>query len=164
MEIHLMRHGLAIDREHPSCPPDPERFLTDTGLERTRSMARGLVRLRIEPELIVTSPWVRAVQTTEIVAEELDFIGERRTSDALLPDTPPADFLSELTALHPRRVLVVGHAPQLDRLLAALLGLTTPITQLKKAGVASLRRPDPQQPALLTALFPPRALRRLGRA
>jgi hypothetical protein len=40
MRLYLMRHGIAIDREDPDCPPDPERYLTPKGIQRTRAAAR----------------------------------------------------------------------------------------------------------------------------
>ncbi len=71
MRLYLMRHGIAIDREDPDCPPDPERYLTPKGIQRTRAAARGLRALRVKPTALLTSPFVRAVQTGEIVCEVL---------------------------------------------------------------------------------------------
>ena len=42
MQLFIVRHGIAIDREDPKCPPDPERFLTEEGLEKTRQAAKGI--------------------------------------------------------------------------------------------------------------------------
>ena len=67
MRLYLMRHGIAIDREDPDCPSDPERYLTPKGIQRTRAAARGLRALRVKPTALLTSPFVRAVQTGEVV-------------------------------------------------------------------------------------------------
>ena len=69
MRLYLMRHGIAIDREDVDCPPEPERYLTPKGIQRTRAAARGLRDLRIKPASLLSSPYVRAVQTGEIVCE-----------------------------------------------------------------------------------------------
>ena len=59
MRIVLLRHGIAIDRDHPDCPPDPERFLTSEGQQRTRRAVKGLRRLDVRPDLVLSSPWTR---------------------------------------------------------------------------------------------------------
>ncbi len=40
MKLYIVRHGIAIDREDPKCPPDPERYLTAEGVEKTRQVAK----------------------------------------------------------------------------------------------------------------------------
>src|SRR5580700_6869597 len=72
MRLYLMRHGVAVDREDPDCPPDPERYLTPKGIDRTRAAAQGLLELKVKPDALFTSPYVRAVQTGELVCEVLD--------------------------------------------------------------------------------------------
>jgi len=92
MRLYLMRHGIAIDREDPDCPPDPERYLTPKGIQRTRAAARGLRALRVKPAALLTSPYVRAVQTGEIICEVLGLdCKQLKTTDALKPEAnaPP---------------------------------------------------------------------------
>ena len=69
MNLYVVRHGIAIPPEDPACPPDPERWLTPKGVERTREMAQGLRALDVRPEVFLTSPYVRAVQTAAVVAD-----------------------------------------------------------------------------------------------
>ena len=45
MQLYIVRHGIAIDREDPKAPPDPDRFLTEEGIERTKQVAKGIVAL-----------------------------------------------------------------------------------------------------------------------
>ena len=71
MNIYLLRHGIAIDRDDPSSPTDADRPLTAKGLKRMRKAARGLRRLNIPFDAIVTSPFTRARQTADIVAAAL---------------------------------------------------------------------------------------------
>ncbi len=90
MRLYLMRHGIAIDREDPDCPPDPERYLTPKGIQRTRAAARGLRALRVKPTALLTSPYVRAVQTGEIICEVLGLdCKQLKTTDALKPEAKP---------------------------------------------------------------------------
>ena len=44
MELYIVRHGIAVDREDAKCPPDPERFLTDEGKEKSRQAAKGVAQ------------------------------------------------------------------------------------------------------------------------
>ena len=47
MQLYIVRHGIAIDREDPKCPPDPERYLTEEGLEKTKQVAKGVAALGV---------------------------------------------------------------------------------------------------------------------
>ncbi len=164
MLLYLFRHGIAIDREDPECPPDPRRFLTRKGVEKTRGAAQGLAALGIEPELIVSSPYVRAAQTAEIAAEALKYPHARiRQSDALLPSADPAHVLRELSRLRVKEVLCAGHAPNLDEVIACAVGASAVITSLKKAGAACLEMDSfsPGQGTLIW-LHTPRSLRLLA--
>ena len=60
MQLFIVRHGIAIDREDPKCPPDPERFLTEEGIEKTRQAAKGVAEIGTVPDLMLSSPYVRA--------------------------------------------------------------------------------------------------------
>src|SRR2546427_10752419 len=136
IRLSLMRHGIAIDREDPDCPPDPERYLTPKGIQRTRAAARGLRSLRVKPAALLTSPFVRAVQTGEIVCEVLGLDPKQlRTTDALKPEAKPARLAEELGRLG-GEVICFGHAPHMDEFIAHALKATAPFTALKKSGVA----------------------------
>jgi phosphohistidine phosphatase len=163
MRLYLMRHGIAIDREDPDCPPEPERYLTPKGIQRTRSAARGLRTLRIKPTALLTSPYVRAVQTGEIVCEVLALDSKQlRTTDALKPEVKPARLVEEL-ARFGGEVICFGHAPQVDEFIAHAMRATAPFTALKKSGVACLDIDSlaPLRANLLWVLTS-RILRRLG--
>lgn len=165
MWIHLLRHGIAIDRDDPACPTDPERFLTDQGKARTKAVARGLARLEVEIDVVLSSPYVRALQTAEIARRVLAPEAPLSTTDALVPHADPAALGEALREHAGSNLLCVGHAPQLDRLLAWLVGVDEPFTALKKAGLASLevrRGTAGRRSARLVALYPPAVLRKLA--
>ena len=164
MRLYLMRHGLAIDRDDPECPPDPERYLTSKGIERTRAIAEGLAELRIAPTVLLTSPYVRAVQTGEIVCEILGIDpANLLATDALKSEAKPTRILEELARLKFEDAICFGHAPHLDDLIATILRAAAPITSLKKGGVACLEMQtvSPAQ-GQLRWLLTPKQLRRLG--
>lgn len=166
MQLYIVRHGIAIDREDPQCPPDPDRYLTEEGVEKTKGVARGLAALGVSGDLFLTSPYVRAVQTAEVVAAILGYAKQKiRRTDSLLPGTEPSLIFRELAKDKPAStVLVFGHAPHLDDLVATAVGAKKRVTQLKKAGIAliELKRISPPI-GVLAWLATPKLLRRAGK-
>jgi phosphohistidine phosphatase len=166
MELYIVRHGIAIDREEPKSPPDPERFLTEEGIDKTRQVAKGLAALGVEPDLMISSPYVRAMQTAEIFAAQFEYPKQKiRSSDLLKPGTEPTLFYKELSKDKDSAIVFCfGHAPQLDDLIAAALGLKHPVTSLKKAGIAllDLKRISPPS-GELAWLATPKLLRKAGK-
>ena len=163
MEMYVVRHGIAIDREDPKCPPDPERYLTEEGIEKTKRVAASVAALSATPDLLLSSPYVRAMQTAEIFAAVLDYSKQKiRRTDLLLPGAEPSLFFRELAKDKQTSTLFVfGHAPHLDDIIAAALGSKHHITSLKKAGVAliELKRVSPPNGQLVW-LAPPKLFRR----
>jgi len=166
MELYIVRHGIAIDREDPKSPPDPDRFLTEEGIEKTKQVAKGIAALKITADLLISSPYVRAMQTAEIFAHALDYAKPKiRRSDLLLPGTEPSLFYRELAKeKQSGTVFCFGHAPQLDDLIAAALGSKHHVTSLKKAGVAliELKRLNPASGQLIW-LATPKLLRKTAK-
>jgi phosphohistidine phosphatase len=168
VNIVLFRHGIAFDRADPDCPPDPDRPLTKEGTRRTRRAARGLLALGVSPEVVVTSDYLRAVETAQIACEELSFSSREnfvRTAE-LHPTADPRGFLEVLDRTPCREMLCVGHNPNLSGLLSWLVGAPrAPFTWLKKAGAARIDLGlDGRPPGRLVWLLEPKALRRLGAA
>jgi phosphohistidine phosphatase len=137
--LYLMRHGIAIDREERACPAEAERFLTEEGVKKTRAAALGLRRLEIQPRALLTSPYLRAVQTAELTCEALGLPATKlQRTDGLLPEAEPATLFRELARLRTPEIICFGHAPNLDLVIAHALGTPRPVCALKKAGVACL--------------------------
>ena len=162
MKLYIVRHGIAIGREDPKCPPDPERYLTEEGLEKTKQVAKGVAALGVTGDLFLTSPYVRAAQTAEIFASALEYAKQKiRRTDLLLPGAEPSQFFRELAKeKQASAVFLFGHAPQLDDVIATALGSKKHLTGLKKAGVAliELKRVSPPI-GLLAWLATPKILR-----
>lgn len=163
MILYIVRHGIAVDKTDPKAPPDPERPLTAKGVQKTRAAALGLKELGVKPDVLITSPYVRAAQTAEIFAEALGFPTSKvRVTDALKPPANPADFMKELAHLKVKEVMCFGHAPHLDQLIAQMVGARGVFTELKKAGVASLEHTGAHGAWRLMSILTPKILRQLA--
>lgn len=165
MLLYLIRHGIAVDREAPNCPPDTERPLTPKGIKRSRAAALGLGALGVKPDAVLTSPWLRAVQTAEIFCEAIGYPAKKMIRvDALKGTASPADLLRELQRLKAKVVFCFGHEPHLHLVIGQVLHSGAKITELKKAGLAvlELERASPPQGRLL-ALYPASTLRQLAK-
>ncbi len=163
MILYLVRHGIAVDRTDPKCPPEAERPLTARGVQKTRSAALGLRALGAKPDVLITSPFVRAAQTAEIFAEALGFpLDKIRVNESLKPAGNPAEIVSEISHLRAKEVAVFGHAPHLDLTIAHLAGARTPFTELKKAGVACFEHVSSHGGWRLCWILAPKILRDLG--
>ena len=165
MHLYLIRHGIAVDREDPNCPPDTERPLTPKGMKRSHAAALGLRALDIKPDAVLTSPWLRAAQTAEIFCETIVYPNKKIIfTDALKGTSAPPDLLRELQSLKGKVVFCFGHEPHLHQVIGYVLHTHAKITELKKAGIAvlDLERFAPPQGRLL-ALYPPSTLRLLAK-
>ena len=166
MQLYIVRHGIAIDREDPKCPPDPERYLTEEGVEKTKQVAKGVAALGIKGDLFLTSPYVSAAQTAEIFARALDYAKQKiRRTDLLLPGAEPSQLFRELARdKQASTVFLFGHAPQLDDIIATALGSKKHVTSLKKAGVTLVEMKRLSPPiGQLVWLASPKMLRRTGK-
>lgn len=137
MKIHLVRHAEAIGRTGEIA--DDHRYLTCRGRTRFRRVAATLEKQGIEPDYILTSPLVRAVQTADILAEKLHFSGDLLI-EPLLAGGLTMPVLRDLLASHTLagEIVLVGHEPDMGLLLGALLATDSPCS-IKKGGVVSLK-------------------------
>jgi phosphohistidine phosphatase len=163
MILYIVRHGIAVDRTDPKSPPESERPLTAKGVQKTRSAALGLRALDAKPDVLITSPYVRAAQTAEIFAEALGIAPEKiRVSQALKPAENPADIVKELLRLKVKEVICFGHAPHLDLMMAQLVGARAAFTSLKKSGVACFENASAHGKWGLRWIATPKILRKLA--
>ena len=167
MEIYLIRHAIAQQLGQKNDFTDEKRALTSQGRERMREIARGLKRLGVVPDLVMTSPLARAMETGDILAEALGLEHKQiKRSDALLPGGSFDQLFAELK--HQKRtesVALVGHEPDLSSLLSRIVSgdgsLSIP---LKKGGVCciSVSETVPAFKGSLIWLLTPKQLRLLG--
>ena len=166
MELYIVRHGIAIDREDPHSPADPDRFLTEEGIDKTKQVAKGIAALGLTADVLISSPYVRARQTADIFAAALEYPKAKiRQSEALLPSADPAIFFRELAKdKQSSTIFCFGHAPHVDNLIAAALGAKHPLTAMKKSGVGlvELKRISPPSGQLVW-LITPKLIRRAAK-
>jgi len=164
-ELYIMRHGLAVTRGSVRFSNDAQRPLVPEGKEKMREIAGGLKRMGFEVDWIVTSPLVRAVETAGIIAESLASSVPVDVCDAMRPGGSPEALLAFL-AKRPncRRVLVVGHEPDLSELAARLIGAGGHANLgFKKGGCCMISFDEfpPKSPGQLVWWLTPRLLRKL---
>jgi phosphohistidine phosphatase len=138
MIIHLVRHAEAIERTAEV--PEEHRYLTPRGRKRFRKVAKNLQKLGIDPDVILTSPLVRAIQTADILAEWLRFKQELQIAPLLAPGFRP-EFLDRLLSSHSqaKEIAIVGHEPDFGLLAQTLFSEQNPCT-LPKGAVVSFKR------------------------
>ncbi len=141
MDLLIVRHAVAFERNARRWPDDGERPLTPEGMVRARKAAAGLKQVAERPQCVLSSALVRAKQTAAILTE---FAGWPKATEcaALAPDEPPERVFAALAERKEKIVAVVGHQPGLGRLLAACLptqvrgGVSPKAFELKKMGAA----------------------------
>ena len=144
MDLYVLRHGLAEDRNYQKYPDDRERPLTRKGMARLARQVKGMNSLKITPEVVVSSPLTRAMQTAEIVLDGLAATCRLEVSDALAPSAYPQDIIDELarTRSSLASVMVVGHEPHLSSLVSLVSsGSPDAAIRLRKGGLCKLRIP-----------------------
>jgi phosphohistidine phosphatase len=165
MQVILVRHAIAHERNRTRWPDDSLRPLTPEGVRKFRKAALGLARLLPKSAVILTSPWVRARDTAAMLASATKCAKPIERAEL----TGNAAIYESFDLLRSRKeaiVVLVGHEPNLGRLLAAALGGDSARLkfEFKKGGAACVefgKRATPGSATLLWML-PPRVLRSLG--
>lgn len=157
MNLLVIRHAIAMEREeyqaqarqlareagHAAKANDDFRPLTDEGIKKMRKNADGLDELAGRPDLLVTSPLVRAMQTAEILRETWSDV-ELATCDDLRPGADPSDFARWLKGRPQAEkpdclVAIVGHEPHLSTMISWFMtGSDRSLLELKKGGACLL--------------------------
>lgn len=166
MEVLLIRHAIAVD--HDAAPSDADRVLTAEGSKRFRQVVRGMERLGLNLDRVFHSPWLRAVQTAELLEPVLaDELARALHATPLLTASPDDELLALASDLPPAaRVAFVGHEPWMGELLSLLVTGTVAHggrLAFKKGGVAWLTGEVKPGGMMLQALAPPRVLRHIRR-
>lgn len=139
MRLYLIRHAEAVPHGTPGYAQDEQRPLTKQGQQQAADVARGLKRLEAPIQVIVTSPYVRAVETAQIVRRTFDERVPLKEMPEMRAEAEPKATSSALKALATAgHVALVGHEPHLSAWLSLLVtGREGALRcQFKKAGVA----------------------------
>ncbi|MGD7652135.1 MAG: SixA phosphatase family protein [Verrucomicrobiales bacterium] len=153
MDLILLRHGKAEDY-HPD--GDRARALVDKGRRQAQHAANLLAQAGCLPDIVLTSPLVRARQTAGEFCETAGIPGPI-IQDWLACGFAPETALSELTAFTASKgVMIVGHEPDFSLLIEHVLGVSGGSIDVKKGSLACVRLHPPSRRATLRFLIPPK--------
>jgi len=165
MDLYLVRHAIAEDRDPVQWPDDGDRPLSPRGIERFELEARGLATVVPAVDIVLASPFVRAWHTAEILTKEAGWPAPV-PSDALRSERTADESLAAIDAARDAgTIAAVGHEPNLSELASlCVLGTIDLPVELKKGAVLALTFEGAVAPgrAYLRWLLPPKALRSLG--
>ena len=144
MNLYIIRHAIAVDEGLPEYDNDSQRPLTDKGKKKMRQIARGLRVLGVDFDLILSSPYVRAKETAEILAEVSKTKADVAFSENLVPTGDPDLLISEINEKYSvNSIALVGHEPYLTTLISLLVSDSASLDMtLKKGGVCRLSAND----------------------
>ena len=144
MILYFLRHGKAGEYRAGD-PNDDARELTDAGAAELRDAAPLWRRLNLRPDLVISSPLPRAVQTANLLIAGVGLNREPIVDDRLRPGAAWDDMARALaTERDARRVMFVGHEPDLSTAVQVLTGAHG--VRLRSGGVACVEFPGIPEP------------------
>lgn len=153
MDLILLRHGKAEDFNMDG---DSARELVERGREQARKAARLLKDSKWMPEIVLTSPLVRARQTADEFCETAKLPGAV-IQGWLACGMHPERALKELAGFAEfKRIAIVGHEPDFSGLIEWILGTSGGGVDMKKGAIACLRIHPPSRHGVLHFLIPPK--------
>lgn len=156
MQIYLLRHGIAEDSKPGH--PDAERPLTAEGRDKLRRVLKRARTADLDPSLILSSPYRRAIETAAVAAEVLAYKGEIVRTRALVPESSPFDAWEEIrNRKDERAILLSSHEPLMSSLVAFLLDSPALHVDMKKAALVRIdcERFGPKAAGLLKWMLTP---------
>jgi phosphohistidine phosphatase len=161
-ELYLIRHAVAEERGD-AWPDDSRRPLSEDGIAKMKKNARGLVRIGVVFDVVLTSPLVRARQTAEIVAAAYSTRPPIVVIESLSTEGSTQAVITDLEAQSRRgRIALVGHEPNIGELAAKLAGARRAF-EFKKGAVCRIdvESLPPAGPGTLKWFLTPRIMREL---
>jgi len=164
MELYFLRHGPAGQHGDPKYRDDSLRPLTPQGREKMRRASLGMRALGLTFDAYLSSPYLRARQTAEIVAQAYKQNKEKiLLTENLLPPARVEELIKEARSRFSgcENILLVGHEPHLSEMISHLLKSNTPLLiDFKKGGLCCLSLPSPyrNEGAVLNWLLTPTQL------
>jgi phosphohistidine phosphatase len=147
--LYIVRHGIA---EEGFGKPDAERELVEEGRRKVHENGKHLLNLGVQPDVIVSSPYKRALQTAQILAGELGYKGDILLDDRITPMGRYEGFSDLFTEVRSNQtIMLVGHEPNVSSLVASICAGNQLRMNFKKGAVAciAIDRLRPVQGALL---------------
>ena len=153
MNLILLRHGKAEDLNPDG---DGARALVEKGRKQARRAAKLLKRVKLLPDIVLTSPLVRARQTADEFCETAGIPGAI-IQGWLACGMNPQQALQELAAFGEfQHVAIVGHEPDFSRLIEWVVGASGGSVEMKKGAIACLQVTPPARHGTLVFLIPPK--------
>lgn len=164
MNLYLLRHAIAVPHGASGYEDDSMRPLTEEGRDRLRRVGSALAAMELGLDRILSSPYVRARETAEIVSEQLQIEEKLAFSEHLACGGNPEALIQDIRSLRPQagNLMLVGHEPDLSELASLLLtGSRELPLAFKKAGLCRLAIDDltAGRCATLEWLLPPKLMR-----
>jgi|SRR5579864_1375003 phosphohistidine phosphatase len=159
MQVHILRHGSA-ETPRPGAQ-DADRRLTQAGREQLRRVLERARVVQITPTLILSSPYIRAVETAEMAGKVFGYRGDIVRTEALVPSGSPAEVWAEIQGRrNEAQILMAGHEPLLSRVAAYLLNTPTLRLEMRKAMLVRIDVDHfvGQPQGVLQWILPPEAL------
>ncbi len=137
MELYFLRHAIAAEPGSIAVRSDAERPLTEDGMKQMKKVAHGFGSMQIALDEIISSPYLRARQTAELLIDTLSLKHKIKFSDFLIPSASFKDFLKLASQYsYEQKILFVGHEPSLSSFVAALISSDRHAgLEFKKAGM-----------------------------
>jgi len=165
LEVIIVRHAVAFERDRARWKDDGQRPLSPEGKRKFRKAVAGLAGWVPKVDAVLTSPLVRTRQTADILTDVAHWPKAIDTPE-LAPGGSPVGVLTVLRGRAEKRVAVVGHEPRLSELLTLCIAgpEARPFAPLKKGGVACVvfEGEVAAGKGTLMAFVPPRVLRKMA--
>ena len=169
MDLFILRHGYAGNRLSDPMK-DIKRELTISGKKEVVEIAKSLKKLGVKFNVIFSSPFTRAFQTAQIIAEEYKLTEQIELSEELKPDGSKGSLYNKLSKLSIDSViLIVGHEPYLSGMINDIISNDNYNKNhnnniiLKKAGLSRIKITStvPKFKGELRWLLTPRILKKI---
>jgi len=165
VDLYIIRHAIAEERDSSRWPDDSQRPLTDRGRQRFRPVAQLLGRMCPDLDMLLSSGYVRAWETAELLARFTDWPDPQRCAELEGASCPQvcAALQGQSSA---ESLAIVGHDPSFSDLVSHLLAGSDLAIRIdfKKGGAVCLNFDGPPQAgaATLAWYLTPRLARRLS--
>ena len=150
MKLYLVQHGEAVSRQE-----DPERPLSEQGLQDVQAMADFLGKAKVKVERVWHSGKCRAVQTADMLARAVLSGGKAEAVEGLNPNDPVGEFATDADVWE-EDTLIAGHLPFMSRLVSLLVTGDADVERVayQPGSVVCLERVDAEQWVILWMLRP----------
>jgi phosphohistidine phosphatase len=156
MELLLLRHGKAAP--HGDARADAGRALVPKGIQQSQACGRYLLVTGFLPEIVLTSPLLRARQTADHFCQSAKLPGPV-TQSWLASGMHPDLALRELASFSDfKRICIVGHEPDFSSLIAWVTSSEGGAVEMRKGAIALLELCPPSSRGTLRFLIPPQMM------